>query len=175
MGRDLRGFTFVELMVVVAVAAILLAISVPSFQSLINAKRVEGIAAELGTDIQFARSEAVSKNAVSRIVFTSPTQYSIHTERPVPSTVNCTAVATTVPAKSVDLGSNSPVTFTGPSAGALPNCFAFEPVRGIVAAAASVEAVNSQGGAKVRISVGVTGRPQYCVPSGSTVGGYAPC
>ena len=58
-----RGFTLVELMVTLAVAAILMAIATPSFTSLINSNRLSGGANELVAALQTARMEAVRRNA----------------------------------------------------------------------------------------------------------------
>lgn len=57
------GFTLIELMVTVAVLAILLAIAFPSFTALVNSNRLTGNANALVAALQHARSEAVSRNA----------------------------------------------------------------------------------------------------------------
>lgn len=57
-----RGFTMIELMVVVVLAAVLLALVGPSLRDLIARQRVQGINAELVTDLQYARSEALRRN-----------------------------------------------------------------------------------------------------------------
>jgi type IV fimbrial biogenesis protein FimT len=56
------GFSLVELMVTVAVAAILLAIAFPSFTSLINSNRLTGQANDLVGALQLARMDAIRYN-----------------------------------------------------------------------------------------------------------------
>ncbi len=58
------GFTVVELMVVVAIAAILMAIAVPSFENVITRNRVETIQSQLASALASARTEAATRNAV---------------------------------------------------------------------------------------------------------------
>ncbi|QOD90414.1 GspH/FimT family pseudopilin [Lysobacter sp. CW239] len=62
-----RGFTLVELMVTVAVAAILMAIATPSFTSIINSNRLTSAANEMVATLQFARMEAVRQNRTVRV------------------------------------------------------------------------------------------------------------
>lgn len=57
-----RGFSMVELVVTLAVAGILLASAIPSFQSVIRSNRVSAQANELITAFTLARSEAVKRN-----------------------------------------------------------------------------------------------------------------
>jgi type IV fimbrial biogenesis protein FimT len=60
--RFARGFTLVELLVVVAVAVILLAIGIPSFRTFIVEQRLQSLTAQVATDLQFARAEAAARN-----------------------------------------------------------------------------------------------------------------
>lgn len=57
-----RGFTLVELMVTVAVMAIVLGLAVPNFEPTINASRLTGSANELVAALQTARMEAIRRN-----------------------------------------------------------------------------------------------------------------
>lgn len=59
--RTQAGFTLIELMVVIAVAAVLLAIAVPSFRSLTQINRAAGEVNALSNDLQFARAEAIKE------------------------------------------------------------------------------------------------------------------
>lgn len=56
-----RGFTLIELMVTIAIAAILIGIAAPSFQNVIKHNRVAALVNELSTALNLARSEAVTR------------------------------------------------------------------------------------------------------------------
>ncbi len=68
-GRRSRGFTLIEAGVALAVAAIALSTAAPGFQGFIEKQRLDGVAAQLATDIQFIRSEAVLRNSALRLSF----------------------------------------------------------------------------------------------------------
>jgi type IV fimbrial biogenesis protein FimT len=70
------GFSFVELMVVIAVIGIVLSIAAPSFNQFIERKRVEGLASVLSTDIQIAKSEAIKRNQNVTLSFTNGSSWS---------------------------------------------------------------------------------------------------
>lgn len=59
-----RGFTLIEMMVTVAILAVMLALAAPSFSKMIKAQRVRTIGSDLYNDIVFARSEAIKRNAI---------------------------------------------------------------------------------------------------------------
>jgi type IV fimbrial biogenesis protein FimT len=61
IARSSRGFTLVELMVTIAILAILATIGLPSFQRLISDYRVSAQANGVQGLLQFARSEAVKR------------------------------------------------------------------------------------------------------------------
>jgi len=66
-GRLARGFTLVELMIALAVAAVLLALATPSFNSLMNANRLTSASNEFVGTLQAARMEALRRNATVQV------------------------------------------------------------------------------------------------------------
>lgn len=64
-----KGFTLVELMVVLIVLGVLAAVALPSFQDFRLVQRLKAVNAQLVTDMQFARAEAVSRNTFLRVSF----------------------------------------------------------------------------------------------------------
>lgn len=69
MKAQMRGFTLVELMVVVALVAIVASIAVPSFQAIIANSRLSSSTNDLVGVLNFARSEAIRRG---RSVTVSP-------------------------------------------------------------------------------------------------------
>ena len=57
-----RGFTFVELMIVLAIVAVLLGVAVPAFQRLQVSTSIRGEVHQLMSDIVSTRSEAIKRN-----------------------------------------------------------------------------------------------------------------
>lgn len=56
-----RGFTLLELLVTIAVAAILLGIAVPSYRSMVQQNTMASVANDLVGDLNYARSQAVTR------------------------------------------------------------------------------------------------------------------
>lgn len=65
------GFTAIELMITVAIVAILSALAAPSFQQLIAAQRIKSVASALSESLWIARSEALKRNDKVAFNFTN--------------------------------------------------------------------------------------------------------
>ena len=118
LGRS-SGLTLIELMVVVAVIGIIALVAAPSFRDMLELRRLKGVSTQFLTDVQFARSEAASRQELSAISFpaaTSPaagTCYIIQscgTAAPAACDCDCTAapgtrcIAPIVEVKTVSFG-----------------------------------------------------------------------
>lgn len=152
--RREQGFTLIEMMVVVVVIAVVLVVVVPSFRDLIERRRVEGAANGLVADLQYARSEAVSRQANVVLATTAGgTGYTI------------TTGATTLKTATLPSG----VTVTG---GVTRT---YEALRGTVQEGdASIGIASSNTAGQLRVVGNFMGRVQLCSPSGSLTG-YASC
>lgn len=68
-----KGFTLVELIIVVTVIAIISAIAVPSFQTWLESSRIRNAAAATLNGMQKARGEAIARNRNVEFVITGTT------------------------------------------------------------------------------------------------------
>lgn len=62
-----KGFTIVELMVVIVIATILMAMAVPSYQGFIKRNNVQALQSRIAAAVVTARSEAASRNGVTTL------------------------------------------------------------------------------------------------------------
>lgn len=71
--RNERGFTLIELIIVIAVMAILLAAAVPNFTSFVISNRIKSASFDVYASILAARSAAITRNTTITITPTSGT------------------------------------------------------------------------------------------------------
>lgn len=95
-----NGLTLIELMVVVAVIGVIALMAAPSIRNLLEMQRLKGVSAQFLTDVQFARSEAASRQELTGLSFpigaASGTCYIVHscgTATPDNCSCDCTAAA----------------------------------------------------------------------------------
>ncbi|MEW6352828.1 MAG: GspH/FimT family pseudopilin [Pseudomonadota bacterium] len=87
------GFTLVEMIVTVAVLAILLAIGIPSFQGTLDKRRLVGAAEQLYADLQYARTEAIKKNRQVTVSFTTGANWCYGLDDDTTTVCNCSTQA----------------------------------------------------------------------------------
>lgn len=63
------GFTLVELVIVLSVAAVLSAVAVPTFAAMLARQRLKAAAHHLQADLSLARQEALRRGLVAHLVF----------------------------------------------------------------------------------------------------------
>ena len=66
-----HGFTLIELMVAMSVAAILLVAAVPGFESVVNSNRLASTSNEMIASLQTARMEAMRRNRRAALCFSA--------------------------------------------------------------------------------------------------------
>jgi type IV fimbrial biogenesis protein FimT len=180
MGKreEQRGITLVEAAVVLAVTAIVASSAAPSFRGFIEKQRLDGVAAQLATDIQFARAEAVLRNTGVRLTLQTQAWgscYVIHTGNANQCSCSDTGAAQCSDGaqqiKTVQLPANEQVALQGNVGSIL-----FDPLHGTSTPTGTLKLVAASGGT-VQHVVNVMGRVRTCSPQGAVppVSGYAVC
>lgn len=189
-----RGFTLIELMVVVALIGALVMLSGPSFKRFIDTQRLRSVNSALITDLQFARSEAASRNALTYVKFdgtgTSVTCYTILTGDPdlcdcnrTPGVNVCLGGAAATEIRTAQIPRSNGISLSTPDYSS-PQTIRFDPATGGLLVRVEddymppsdpfkVDISNTEVGG-FRNSVAATGRPSTCSPSGS-ISGVTPC
>jgi type IV fimbrial biogenesis protein FimT len=168
-----RGFTLIELMVVVALVALVLALVGPSMRELLAVQRVQSINAELVADLQYARSEAVRRSQPLYVKFQSnadSTCYVVYTEAGVG---NCNCMKTPGTAclggfqevKTVQVPRALDVSFAASSS--VGTLVGFMDIAGTSTPGDFQVDVASTVRGLLRTSVNAAGRPAVCSPDGS--------
>ena len=79
--NDIHGFSLIELLIVVAISAMLVAFAVPSMYATFPTWEVNGAVRRISADMQYVRVRAISRNNDHWMFFdgsTSPISYSIY-------------------------------------------------------------------------------------------------
>ncbi|HOF04781.1 MAG TPA: GspH/FimT family pseudopilin, partial [Syntrophales bacterium] len=72
-----RGFTLVEIIIVIAVMTIIAALAYPNFQGFMASRRLNGAARQVQGDLLAARMRAVSENREIKVKFINGNQYTM--------------------------------------------------------------------------------------------------
>jgi len=70
-----KGFTFVELMITLAIGSILLFILVPSLTSLVQARQLDSVSEHFYTELRQARAESLRRKVDVYVAFQTGTQW----------------------------------------------------------------------------------------------------
>lgn len=198
MRRRSPGFTLTELLIVIAVAAILLTIGVPGFRDFILMQRLRSVNAQLVTDLNFARSEAVSRSQWGRVAFFSNDAVTCYTIYTAPSDAvvqpqcdcrngagaACQAPLVEVRTVSVPISDGVSVRYVPPNAANNVPAFAYSHINGRIASIPTDLAPRSLQAFRVHVAidsarvlrteVGTSGRVSVCAPASESVGA-PPC
>lgn len=152
------GFTSLELMIVVAIVAILAALAVPSFSSTLEKQRITTAAEAILSDLRWARAEAIKRNKQIRVTFTtgSPWSYTVHADPNGDNTLLKTVSGSDLPATTLS------------STNFASDYVTFDPIRGISNnGTATIISNNFSAG----VIVSTLGRARIC----GSIGGYEAC
>jgi type IV fimbrial biogenesis protein FimT len=174
--RGQRGITLIEACVTLAVVATVAASAAPGMRSLIDARRLDGTAGQVGHDLQFARGMSIARNQRVRFSMQSTTDgscYVVHTG----NADQCECGRGDGPAVCHgDAHELRTVRLTGADRVALRSNVAsilFDPLHGTSTPTGTLRLVAADG-REVRQIVNVMGRVRACSPQGS-VPGYRAC
>jgi type IV fimbrial biogenesis protein FimT len=170
-----RGITLIEACVTLAVATIVATGAAPSMQQLLDARRFDGAASQLASDLQFTRTSAVARN--QRLRFSLKTDatgscYVIHTGAADACRCGesgpavCSSGANEI--KTLRLPASDRVFLQANVASIL-----FDPMHGTSTPTGTLRVIGGSG-RELRHIVNVMGRVRTCSPQGN-VGGYRAC
>lgn len=177
--RRQAGFTLVELMVTVAVVAILAMVAAPNMASFLDRNRVVGAGEAVLAQVQLARTEAVKQGANMTVVFLTGADWCVGFARG-DTPCDCTAALGEADACSI-LGDGQNALLTVVASGAFtgvgmdagaPASLTFNGVRGTVAGGGGAASFTSPQSRQLQVTVNALGRVRLCSPDGS-VGGYS--
>jgi type IV fimbrial biogenesis protein FimT len=168
-----RGVSTVEAAIALAIVLVSAGASLPGFLQMAERHRLEGAAAQLETQLQFARASAVARNENVRVTFQTGARSACY-------------VVHTGPARACDCTQGPAVCSGGAEAlasqvfddasklrmGATASSILFDATKGTVTPTATVE-LNGSGGQTVRLVVNVMGRIRACSTTG--LRGYKAC
>lgn len=173
--RAQAGVTLVETTVVASVLAVITGLAVPNFDGALQRRQLEGAATQLETDIHFARTLAVARNAPLRISFETGAAgscYVIHTG----AANQCGCAADGPAVCQGDAQAERSVRFAAGGAVGLKSnsrSVLFDPVRGTSTPTATMQ-LNARNGTAIHQVVNIMGRVRSCSPAPG-LSGYRAC
>ncbi|HEU5297479.1 MAG TPA: GspH/FimT family pseudopilin [Burkholderiaceae bacterium] len=168
-----RGVSLIEAMCALVIVSLTIGGAVPSLASLRQRAELAGAAAQLETDVQFARGQAVALNRTVQLSLreaNGATCYIVHTgpaancvcNSAEPNTASCSGGAELL--RAVSFANPGPVQVRSAS-----KSLTFEPVWGTVTPTATLR-VEARDGQAIHQVVNLLGRVRSCSPQGRVTG-----
>lgn len=161
------GINLIELLIVLAITVILTLISIPTFISLVQNHRLAATAENLYYNLQYARTEAIKRNATVYVSFTTGDNwcYGIN----VGSTCDCTTAGS---CSIATIKTAAPQEISVSESGYGSNYISFESTHGAANASGTITLTLYQKSTLITISIGMLGNLQLC---STGISGYTPC
>jgi len=179
-----HGVTMLELLVCVAIIAIVAAVGVPSLRQWMIAQRVASIGTEVLTDFQLTRSEAISRNTEVRMYFKVGSGFTCYTAATAVDSGSASCDCRLGAGNACNGTSNTEIkTFSVPGTSGVTmsltsgSFLQYKPNAQIGTSNTLLNVTVSDGGTN-RLNVQASPlvrRPTACLPPGSTLNGFKPC
>jgi len=167
-----QGLTLVETMTVLVVMSLAVGTALPGLSSMRQKAELSGAAAQVETDVQFARSQALALNRTVQLTLreaNGSTCYIVHTGPAADCSCSGTAPGAAACAgdsellRAMSFGPQAQVQVRSAS-----KSVTFDPVRGTVTPTATLR-VEGRDGRAIHEIVNVLGRVRSCTPNGRVV------
>ena len=165
-----RGVTLIEACIVLAILAVLAGTALPSFNETLKKRKFDGVAAEITTEVNFARGVAVSQARGTWLSYSRIPGGScaiVH----VGAKTDCTCASDGQPVCAP--GSEALKVTLHPIAVSVAAPIRFDPINGTVTPTATIR-VELNAGQELHHRVNIMGRVRSCSPAG-LVKGYPTC
>ena len=163
------GFTLIELMITLAVLAIVVSIALPNLRVMIANTQIRSVAESVRNGLQLARAEAVKRN--ESVIFTLNADRSWRLGC-VTATANCPAI---IMQKGVREGGGGAVTVVGAGQATFTSLGTLAAIAGQLAQVDFTSTAVATGTKPLRITLGIGGNARMCDPSIVTAGDARAC
>ncbi|MFZ2737078.1 MAG: GspH/FimT family pseudopilin [Burkholderiaceae bacterium] len=165
------GFTLVELLVVISITAVLMAIAIPAFSSILSSSRLRGVADGLMADLRFAMTESTKRGSDLWVSFQNePDGSNWCYGLSLNNSCDCRTANDCVIDGIEKVSQANPALLADPSS---PN-YVFKPKRSTVTAGNIT--FHADNGKEIRVVISGYGRIRPCSPAGAAyLSGYPTC